>query len=170
MHFTLAAAPVRASATHYPTAPGAAPRSHERWRAPSLHVLRFAVPGASQGTVRRHYAAWRQQRGLRVRCDNPDCAFHEGDLIWRGQPLPVILDHINGVRRDNRPENLRYLCPNCDALLETRGGRNKGRVQNLTERGYLIVSRDGRPWSATRIPDPASLTLKENTAPVIKRK
>ncbi|HEY2205995.1 MAG TPA: HNH endonuclease signature motif containing protein, partial [Pseudonocardia sp.] len=38
---------------------------------------------------------------------------------WRGRPLPLALDHINGVHTDNRLENLRILCPNCHALTDT---------------------------------------------------
>lgn len=43
---------------------------------------------------------------------------------WRGQPVPLELDHVNGDRRDNRRENLRFLCPNCHALTPTFRGRN----------------------------------------------
>jgi hypothetical protein len=46
----------------------------------------------------------------------------------RHQPQ-LILDHINGVRDDNRLENLRIVCPNCAATLETHCGRqNRKRV------------------------------------------
>jgi 5-methylcytosine-specific restriction endonuclease McrA len=38
---------------------------------------------------------------------------------WRGKKIALILDHINGISNDNRLENLRILCPNCNATLET---------------------------------------------------
>jgi hypothetical protein len=45
---------------------------------------------------------------------------------WQGQPIPLEVDHINGVRNDHRLENLRVLCPNCHALTPTwRGRKNK---------------------------------------------
>ena len=44
---------------------------------------------------------------------------------WRGEPLPLALDHVNGDHCDNRLENLRILCPNCHALTDTWCGRNR---------------------------------------------
>lgn len=46
---------------------------------------------------------------------------------WRGEPLPLALDHINGDPGDNRLENLRILCPNCHALTDTWCRRKNGR-------------------------------------------
>lgn len=43
--------------------------------------------------------------------------------MWRGRRMALILDHINGVANDHRLENLRIVCPNCAATLDTHCGR-----------------------------------------------
>lgn len=35
------------------------------------------------------------------------------------KPLTMVLDHINGINNDNRLENLRMLCPNCNSQTDT---------------------------------------------------
>jgi 5-methylcytosine-specific restriction endonuclease McrA len=52
---------------------------------------------------------------------------------WLGRPLSIQLDHVNGIRNDNRLENLRMLCPNCHSQTETYGGRNARRARSLQE-------------------------------------
>jgi hypothetical protein len=44
---------------------------------------------------------------------------------WNGKSLVLILDHINGTSNDNRLNNLRLLCPNCNSQTETFCGRRK---------------------------------------------
>jgi hypothetical protein len=61
--------------------------------------------------------------------------------VWNGEALPLILDHIDGNRCHNRHQNLRLLCPNCDAQLDTRGGKNKGRIVNAQSDGFQITHR-----------------------------
>ncbi len=38
---------------------------------------------------------------------------------WLDKPIPLELDHTNGVKKDNSRVNLRCLCPNCHALTDT---------------------------------------------------
>jgi len=94
--------------------------------------------------VRRHYEKWREEYGLPRRCDNPTCIFHTKPLSWDGKPLPLILDHVNGYKGDSSPNSLRYFCPNCESQLPTRGGANRGRVEEAAEGKYTIRERDGR--------------------------
>jgi hypothetical protein len=56
----------------------------------------------------------------KIECE--ECAWKEISIDGR---IPLELDHINGVRTDNRIENLRVLCPNCHSLKPTHRGRNK---------------------------------------------
>jgi hypothetical protein len=60
----------------------------------------------------------------------PQCELCSQGEIWRGRPMSMILDHINGVRDDHRLENLRMVCPNCAATLDTHCGR-RNRIERV---------------------------------------
>ena len=55
---------------------------------------------------------------------------------WRGTRMALVLDHVNGVWNDNRLENLRILCPNCNATLDTHCGRKNKRKLDDRECAY----------------------------------
>lgn len=53
-----------------------------------------------------------------------ECALCGLGPVWNGKPIVMRLDHENGVSNDNRMENLRMVCPNCDSQLPTYCGKN----------------------------------------------
>lgn len=63
--------------------------------------------------------------------------------FWNNAPLTLILDHINGTHNDNRIENLRWACPNCNQQLPTTGYQ-KMRTEDKEHKKYLC-SKCGKP-------------------------
>jgi protein-arginine kinase activator protein McsA len=55
--------------------------------------------------------------------------------------MSLILDHVNGDRRDNRLENLQVVCPNCAATLDTHCGMNPARIRQCAECGATFKAR-----------------------------
>jgi DNA-binding transcriptional ArsR family regulator len=47
-----------------------------------------------------------------------------GVTEWNGEPLVMQLHHKNGDGRDNRLQNIEFLCGNCHSQTDTYGGRN----------------------------------------------
>lgn len=58
---------------------------------------------------------------------------------WRGASTPLILDHLDGDPSNDKPENIRLICPNCDAQLPTYMGRNRGKGRK--SRGMMTYQR-----------------------------
>jgi hypothetical protein len=53
-----------------------------------------------------------------------ECGWKEVNPITGN--VPITIDHIDGNCENNRPENLKLLCPNCHSLTPTYGNLNKG--------------------------------------------
>ena len=92
----------------------------------------------------------------------------QGEL-WKGRVMGLILDHINGVSDDHRLENLRIVCPNCAATLDTHCARKRRltRVEQQCLRcGKSFRPRDGRQrycsrecgmrWDRSGVPRPGA--------------
>ena len=62
-----------------------------------------------------------EEYGMGSKCDICDIS------DWMNKPLVFILDHIDGNAANNKLENLRFICSNCDSQLDTYKNKNKGR-------------------------------------------
>jgi hypothetical protein len=47
------------------------------------------------------------------------------DNLWNDKPLVFIMDHIDGDASNNKRDNLRLICHNCDSQLDTYKSKNK---------------------------------------------
>jgi hypothetical protein len=111
-------------------------RRSMRMRAIPLEKVLFEGSSYPRGHLKeRLYEAGLQQR----RCEL--CG--QGEL-WRGRPMSLILDHINGVGDDHRLENLRIVCPNCAATLDTHCGRNLPRQRECVRCGRTFAPKHVR--------------------------
>lgn len=90
----------------------------------------------SRKAQKAQHAAWVKKREHRI--DNLDfnelthkekrikilreqefkCDMCHNDM-WNGVPITLELDHINGERRNETRDNLRFVCPNCHSQTDT---------------------------------------------------
>ena len=68
-----------------------------------------------------------------------ECQICGQQPFWNGKDLVLTLDHINGSNKDNRLENLRWICPNCDRQLDTYGTKN---MKKLEKNKFLYFMND----------------------------
>ena len=98
---------------------------------------------ASQAVLRNWYSKGEYTEYKCAICGQPP--------FWNGKELSLTLDHINGNNKDNRLENLRWICPNCDRQLPTFAGKNQSAKErynsceeNTCEKCGKVISKDAK--------------------------
>ena len=66
------------------------------------------------------------------KCMMSDCGITE----WRGKPVLLICDHINGNSDDWNLNNIRMICSNCDATTPYYKARNRGNGRHYRRQRY----------------------------------
>lgn len=95
----------------------------------------------SQNTLKRWY-----KKGEYIEYKCSICGL---EPYWNGAELTLILDHINGNNRDNRLENLRWVCPNCDHQLPTFCSKNINYSSRISKNYCVDCGKEIDP-TATR--------------------
>ena len=95
----------------------------------------FAVNSkVSRGTLKKRFKQKKEYK----------CCMCGQDEYWNGMKIALILDHINGINNDNRIENLRFVCPNCNAGLPTHCKGNVGVKKTIEKLKIKKTKIDGR--------------------------
>jgi hypothetical protein len=112
----------------------------------------------------------------------PICELCGQGEVWRGAVMSMILDHVNGISNDNRLENLRVVCPNCAATLDTHCARSRRIVRSAQEClrcGVSFVPKSGSQrycsrecgtrWDRSGVPRPGARRVERPPYPQLMR-
>lgn len=109
----------------------------------------------SQNAIRNHF---KNKKYKEYKCEV--CGL---EPFWNRKPLTLTLDHINGNNKDNRINNLRWLCPNCDRQQPTFGAKNLKKL----EKGKILIScnknidkQEGKKYNKISTPEREILKQK----------
>lgn len=81
--------------------------------------------------------AYRLRRALLESGREYKCSICEMNPVWEQKELRFQVDHINKCKTDDRPENLRFLCPNCHSQTDGFcGSLGLTDVDNSNRYGY----------------------------------
>jgi hypothetical protein len=110
------------------------------WNMPPLQRLTELPPGS------RRVPGFRLRRAM-LQIGIPEvCEVCGTDPEWMGCPLTLHVDHINGDFLDNRPQNVRFLCPNCHSQTATYAGTRRD------PSAPLEIEYDSEATTSTGIP------------------
>lgn len=82
--------------------------------------------GQENGLIALGVVSLHVKRYLRRKYGNKCCLCGWSEINPKSGLVPLVADHIDGNWRNNNEDNLRLVCPNCDALSPTYAALNKG--------------------------------------------
>ena len=86
-------------------------------------------------------------------CNCDEMTFENGQWNWRGWPLTLQIDHINGLDGDDpdRVGNIRRLCANCHAI--TSNYRGRGTLKFMQSSNAVVADIDPESTAVSIGPD-----------------
>ena len=97
----------------------------EKWLNGEISGL---VKGGASGFIRRYL-----QETYENKCSL--CGWKEINPITKN--IPIELDHKDGDHTNNRPENVRLVCPNCHSLTPTYKALNTGNGRSFRRKAWI---------------------------------
>lgn len=94
--------------------------------------------------------ARKHAKRLLIHKDGHKCSIC-GTSEWMGQPVPLVCDHVSGDSKDNRLENFRLVCANCDAQLPTYKSKNRGKGRSYDREYYNLRKANPTAGDGTRL-------------------
>lgn len=90
-----------------------------------IRITKLLVDNFSElGEERKRKRIILEQNGKCLQC---------GISEWRGVPITLEMDHIDGNRFNNNRENLVCICPNCHSITPTFRAKNKKTTSQVTD-------------------------------------
>lgn len=102
---------------------GRPPRNRLHW----AEILTLKPAGSNRQAPKRLRRALLES-GRPHKCE--ECGI---EPVWHGRALIFHVDHIDGRPNDSRPENVRFLCPNCHSQTPTWAGRHRHYFESVPD-------------------------------------